>query len=300
MREPICVRCGRPTLDGYACTPCTGRAAAQLAEIRDMVGAARDIATGQARHGGTGGSGKPGSRMPLDLGATARLDAVERELTGWARHVIETRGGGIAFPPDEDRISVLANWLDSHLEWMRHRAEVDEFLTDVEACLRVVRGLARGPAPQRYLGPCGAVDPDAIGVHASDGSLAYADDPMPTNVQPLAPCDGDVYAREGASSGRCRVCSAEWSSATRRAWLDAEARSWAYTATEIADAYPIKANTIRQWLSRGLLTTHGELSGRPLMLLGDVLDLAAGDAARREEARSRRAARVAEDERMSA
>lgn len=24
-----------------------------------------------------------------------------------------------------------------------------------------------------------------IGVHGSDGSLAYADDPMPTNVQPL-------------------------------------------------------------------------------------------------------------------
>ena len=30
-------------------------------------------------------------------------------------------------------------------------------------------------------------DPEPIGVHASDGSLAYPDDPMPLNVLPLPP-----------------------------------------------------------------------------------------------------------------
>lgn len=278
-----CLRCGRPTPDGYVCVAETAKAAAQLAEIRDMVGAARDIATGQARHGAGGGSGKPGSRLPFDLGATARLDAVQGELTTWARRIAEERSGvdWHATGPGE-LIAWAARYLEANLEWMRHRAEVDAFLVDVEACGRVVRGLARGPAPQRYLGPCGAP--------------RWCCDRGDHEGHNEEPCDGDVYAREGASSGRCRACSAEWSSATRQAWLDAEVRSHAYTATEIADAYPIKANTIRQWLSRGLLTTHGELGGRPLMLLGEVLDLAAGDAARREEARSRRAARVAESE----
>jgi hypothetical protein len=178
-----------------------------------------------------------------------------------------------------DPIIDAIQFLTGQLEYARHQPWVDEFLTDVEASVRVLRGLVRGPAEQRFMGPCGAaiVDWDR-------------EDCANTGV---STCDGDVYARQGASAGRCRTCGAEVDAGERRAWLDTEVRSHAYTAVEIADAYPIKANTIRQWLSRGLLTTHGELGGRPLMLLGEVLDLAAGDAARREEARATRARRTA-------
>ena len=180
-----------------------------------------------------------------------------------------------------DAIIAAARFVADNLEWLRHRQECDEVLTTIDACARVVAGIARGPAPQKYLGPCG--------VTWDIGTLGDPDQTLT--------CDGDIYAREGAQNGRCRLCGAEVASEDRRAWLDAEVRAHAYTATEIADAYPIKANTIRQWLSRGLLVPHGELSGRPLLLLGDVLDLAAGDAARREEARASRARRA---ERMSA
>jgi hypothetical protein len=173
-----------------------------------------------------------------------------------------------------DPIIAAARFVAENLEWLRHRQECDEALTTIDACARVVAGIARGPAPQKYLGPCGAE------IEWATGTMVVT-----------AICDGDIYAREGASVGRCRLCGAEVASEDRRAWLDAEVRSHAYTATEIADAYPIKANTIRQWLSRGLLVAHGELSGRPLLLLGDVLDLAAGDAARRETARAERARR---------
>ena len=300
-----CVRCGRPTADGYACVDETRKAAEQLRQIVDMVPAARDVAHGFDRRGASGSGGKPASRLPLDLGATSKLDAVERELGTWARHVAAERGVplGVTFcawcvvpeAPDpkahpggaashgggDDVVAVLAGWLAEHLEWWRHRAEVGEFLTDVAACARVVAGIARGPAPQRYLGPCGAVRmlPDPV-----DDEFEYED----------YPCEGDIYAREGAQNGSCRLCGAQVSTDARRAWLDAEVRSHAYTAAEIAAAYPsIKANTIRQWLSRGLLVGHGELSGRPLLLLGDVLDLAAGDAARRETARNERTRRAA-------
>lgn len=92
MSENLCGRCGRPTPDGYACSSCAYRAGDQLHEIADMAPAARDVAHGFARRGSGGGSGKPGSSLPFDLGATAKLDAVQAELTTWARHIAETRG----------------------------------------------------------------------------------------------------------------------------------------------------------------------------------------------------------------
>jgi hypothetical protein len=92
VSENLCVRCGRPTADGYACSGCAYRAGDQLHEIADMAPAARDVAHRTSRRGGGGASGKPGSSLPLDLGATSKLDAVEAELTTWARHISETRG----------------------------------------------------------------------------------------------------------------------------------------------------------------------------------------------------------------
>ena len=77
---------------GNACDWCVGRAAAQLETVIDTLPAARDIAQRQTSRGGGSGAGKPGSSLPLDLGATARLDAVQNALTTWARLVSEERG----------------------------------------------------------------------------------------------------------------------------------------------------------------------------------------------------------------
>lgn len=89
-----CVRCGRPMAEqAYADVHCRDRAAAQLAEIADMAQAARDVAYRlSATESGSGSAGKPGSRLPLDLAATAKCDSVTNVLTTWARHVAETRG----------------------------------------------------------------------------------------------------------------------------------------------------------------------------------------------------------------
>lgn len=178
-----------------------------------------------------------------------------------------------------DPIVIAAQFLAGHVEWMRHRPEADEFLTDIEACLRIVRSVARGPAEQRYLGPCGAA---IVNWDREDCSG--------TTVET---CDGDVYAREGAQRGRCSTCGAEVGAEERRAWLDGEVRGYAYTASEIVAAYPvIRRNTVNQWASRGRLVAHDhDGNGRARYNLGDVLDLAAGDAARREGDRATRARR---------
>jgi hypothetical protein len=270
-----CVVCTQPEPDAYACVRCgITKPTEQLTAIVDMVPAARDVAHRlSAATGGSGGSGKPGSTLPLDLGATERLNAVQGELTTWVRHITAERGG-TPRTVGSDPIIHSAWYLQSNLEWMRHRAEVDEFLRDVAACARVVARLARGPADRKYLGPCGAFPFDD------------------NNDQDDQPCEGDVYVRGEGSVGRCRECGAEVARADREAWLDAEVRQYAYTAGEIAAAYPIKRNTINQWASRGRLAAHDtDGNGRPRYNLGDVLDLAAADAARRAENESKRARR---------
>ena len=93
----------------------------------------------------------------------------------------------------------------------------------------------------------------------------------------------------------------------REAWLDGEVRGHAFRAAHIAEAYGIPVKTIRSWAtdrpetrnhegklvrsaSPARLRPHAhDRDGSPLFLVGDVLELAATDAARREERRSRRA-----------
>lgn len=301
----------------YACVHCgLDRPGRQLATIADMTGAARDVAHGFGRRGTGGASGKPGSRLPLDLTATSKLDAVQGSLTTWARHIADERGLEL---PDAliDPIVAAARFIERNLEWARHRPEVDEMLSDIDRCARVVQSLAKGPAAQRYLGPCGA----PLGVLPAPEH--YPDDALVTTE-----CGGDVYCREGAQHGACRTCGAEVSTAERQAWLDGEVRSHAFRAAHIAQAYGINVNTIRSWAARGNLPSYwrtsaglvtpwtdpeldpnlkgeamnarlGEISdeiearGGRLHYVGDVLDLAAVDAARRAEEQAKRARRAA-------
>jgi hypothetical protein len=110
--ENLCVRCGRPTPDGNACADETRKAAEQLRQLVDMLPAARDVAHGLSRRGGSGSTtGKPGSQIPIDLTAMAKLDAVQHELSGLVRLIAEERGVGypVAYAPD-DQIARHCGW----------------------------------------------------------------------------------------------------------------------------------------------------------------------------------------------
>jgi hypothetical protein len=285
MTDTRCVICDRPMPDqAYACERCgVTKPTEQLATIADMTPAARDIAHGLSRRAGGGSSGKPGSRLPLDLGATSKLDAVQAALTLAVDRTATIRGLTRPwFTHHGDPITAAAQFLLGHgnLEWARHRPDVDKLLTDIAAAARVVAGIARGPAAQRYLGPCGAQQWTKPGAETQASQVEgwY--------------CDGDVYAREGSPIGRCRTCEAEVSTDERRAWLDGEVRAHAFRATDIGKAYGVNTNTIRSWAARGQLVEHGrDRDDKPLYNVGDVLDLAAADAARRAEQQAKRARR---------
>jgi hypothetical protein len=298
----LCVRCGRPTPDGYACSSCANYTRRQLVGdpddddfigLADAAPVARDIANGQARRSCIGG-GAGGPGIPFDPDVLERLDAAQHTMSGWARHIGAERGIAIPFAggaPHLDQLALVAEWLPEHVEWMRHRPEADEFLTDVAACARIVVGIARGSTPKRYLGPCGALISPESDEQAQDGS--------PGTVE----CQGDVYAREQwdqkrrayvvEEHGRCQSCRTEVVTQDRQDWLDYQVRSYAFRAVEIAQAYGVNVNTIRSWAARGQLVPHGHDSdGRPLFNVGDVLDLAAADAARRATEQAKRARRV--------
>jgi hypothetical protein len=88
-----CVVCEkRPTPDGYACTWCANRTEGKLADIADLTPDARLVAAGLVRRGGGSGSNKPGSRSPLNDGATDAMQKIENDLVTWVRVICEQRG----------------------------------------------------------------------------------------------------------------------------------------------------------------------------------------------------------------
>jgi hypothetical protein len=314
MTAEICAVCEkRPTPDGWACAGCTARAGAHLTEIIELAPDARLVAAGLVRRGRGGSGGKPGSRPPLNDGATDVVDAVQNALTTLARDIAETRGAqfvSTAFAGHRaaDPLAEAAKWLGGQLEWLRHAVDEQGQAYAVQAFDEIgqsagrLRGLVNGPAEQRYLGPCGS-------------AVAWDDDG--TEVERDEPCAGDVFAPLGADKGTCRACKARWATAERRAWLDDEVRSWAFRPSEIDDAYGVSQDTIRSWARRtnrqtgefllasfwrtasGLVTPWEPTDdpdeirarGPRLHYVGDVLDLAAADAARRAGEQAKRARR---------
>jgi len=331
MSENRCVRCDRPTPDGYACSPCAYRAGDQLHELADMAPAARDVAHGLAHRGDGGGtSGKPGSSMPFNTMSTEKLTKIQARLSTWVREVAHARSRPIPAPRHlgDDQIVLWARWLAGHVDWMRKTDDAERFLIEVDECARAMWSVVRGPAEQKYLGPCGAVlsatampCPDECSCQSGPRtalSAACAGCWCLTACHPTVQtgaegeiCDGDVRAYDGAKVGRCRACGAEVATSEREDWLDGEVRQHAFRAAHIADAYDLNVNTIRSWATareelrdrEGRVTQYArparllahdhDFEGRPRYLVGDVLDLAAAEAARRATEQAKRARRAA-------
>jgi hypothetical protein len=251
--------CGRVLIDGYAHHHCMERTREHLATIGELLPVALDVAYGQTARSQTGGSGGGAEpRLELNLAAKARLDAVGNALTTWARHVAEERGVQV---PGGDPIMAASAWLSAHCEWMRHRAEIAEFVTDIEAAARVIRSVTSRARERIYLGPCGA--------------LVLTPEPWEPGTPASTECAEPLYGRLGASKATCK-CGAEHGVDQRIAERTALAHSYRYTAAEIEQAYggAIPASTIRSWRKRGVITAH-EQDGKRYYEVAEVLRLAA-------------------------
>lgn len=304
-----CVRCGRPCPDAYVCPACSYRAGDQLHTIADMADAARDVATRRAVRDVTAG-GAFESRLPLDLTATAKLDAVQNALTTRARDIAATRGMAVPDAGRRDPVAVAALFLAGHVEWMRHAWDGSEpyaqaAFAEIDACARVVAGIARGPADWEYYGKCEApaTAPEStlcpVDCECHTGPYAACSEPggcgsagCGRSVVTSEMCGGRLRARAGALSGSCAACGAPFNVAAYRQWQKDTVRAYAFTADEIRDAYGIAPGTIRVWVHRGKLAPHGtDAAGRQLFNLGEVLDVARYDVAQKETERAAKARR---------
>jgi hypothetical protein len=340
-----CLGC-QPRLaeDGLCCDQHVRWAAESLAEIIALTDDARAVAAGLVRHG-SGGGGKPGSRSPGNDDAMDVINAVSNALTTMARAIAEERGlqipsAALGDVSPADPLTRAAKWLTGQLDWLRHATDEQggpyaaSVFAEIRDCASRMRAVVEGPADRRYLGPCGA--PQWVENLGGEAGCRELEGP---------PCDGNVYARYGAPTGYCQTCGAQVNTDERRKWLDAEVRSRAFTAKDIADAYEINVKTIRSWATerqarydhsgtvvqaarpaklrtywrteagltvewadlvidphlegdelaerRAEVAAEIEARGDRLHYVGDVLDLAAVDAARREQARAERARRAA-------
>jgi hypothetical protein len=264
VTDTLCAVCAkRPTPDGYACSGCTSRAAGHLAAIIELAPDARLVAAGLVRRGGGGSGGKPGSRPPLNDGATDALHAVTNALTTLAREIADTRG--LQAPRDghthTDPLVMVCRWLERQLEWARHATDDQggayavQAFAEIEACASRLRGLVNGREPGRYAGPCGYVD--------EDGQL----------------CGEDVEARPGANHATCRACGSRYDVDERQAWMRGEIEDHLARPVEIAGVlmrlgFPVGYSTIAAYAAKGLLVPHGhDQKERPMYRIGDVLDL---------------------------
>ncbi|MET7949232.1 hypothetical protein [Micromonospora sp. NPDC005324] len=281
MTNP-CTLCDRPQPDtAAACQLCTDRAYRDLHDLADATPAARDVATGQSRHGTNGGGGSHEGRIPLNLSAGAKLDAVQNEITTWARSIAGDRER--PEPTGPDPLIAAARWLAGHLDWLRRQAHAADAYRDFRSASVIVRSVAAGPTERRWLGQCGAdLDDDQR-------------------------CPADLHARIGARIAVCRACGTRHDVRERRAYLDGLTGDQAYTARQISLAYPqIPEGTIRTWAKRGELIAelealpdgvegplwvHRDPGGRPRprYVLGEVLALAERKAVARAERESRQA-----------
>lgn len=257
MSTPTCVRCGSPLADGaYACARCSAVAARQLAEIVELIDAARDVAQRQARRGDrNGSSGKPGSQMPISLWDTERLNQVRDQLHRVGGKVWAIRNTYPPFATGVDPIAVIARWLPTQLDWLRHRSDADDTFATIAAAVRIIASVANGPTAGRYAGPCSTAGPDGKA------------------------CGEDVTARPGSAIGTCKACGAEYDVDEQQEWMRKEIEGYLARPAEIAGVllrlgFPIGYSTIAAYAAKGQIIAHGsDEKGRALFRIGDVIDL---------------------------
>jgi len=184
--------------------------------------------------------------LPYNELASQTVDSVRNTLVTWARVLQQERH---ETPPTD--MADLTRWVAGRLGWARYEVFADQLWPELDYAASLLWQVVDRPAGRRYLGPC--MEPDGYS----------------------GTCDADLYAHPAALTVTCPQCGTRHRVDDRRQWLRGLVLDYAYTATEIAAAYPVRADTIRQWASRGRLAQHGtDRHGRPTYLLREVLDLA--------------------------
>lgn len=288
--DTACDLCGNPVRDtAYVCPHCTTNTANYLRQVVTVAAEVETtvarLARYSDRHGRTQPDDDPDGRpdgglkvtpMLFDEGAKQRGDRASNDIVTWARHVAEERGVYPSMPTASfgplcgsqgvcrhescsliyrrsvpHPVARAATYLLGNLEWLRHRPEAEEALTQLAAAGAVLVRIVDAPPPLWYAGPC----------------WAMLDDEQ---------CVEELYARTDDGTVRCPACKARHDVRERRVWLLGEADDVLAHASLIAAALtvldrPVTSSMVRNYAARSRITAHGQDErGRPLYRVGEV------------------------------
>jgi hypothetical protein len=251
MSATPCVRCGRPTADGYACHGCAQGLAQVLTVAAGHAEDAEAVLARQTRYGagGRGGNDEP---LPVDLTAATRYRAVENAIGGWARHVSEATGDAIPPPvwPTLNTTAIAAQYLAARVGQLRGWPEAGEAFKELhDTCAQLSRLVDR-PADRDLVGMCD--------------------------------CGKTLYAASGRTVVQCPAvtCKLVWNVAESRDILRRALDGKLVTASEAARlaAYLDGDRTqdaIRKLIASraagGQLGAHGQIGDEPAYRFGEVV-----------------------------
>lgn len=300
---PTC-SCGKPTRHGLTlCAGCTKTVRIALENIADYHDDLETVRTRQTRYGsGAGGGSSTKGATPIGMdtrfgpgGRGSRAQDLTREtVVRWTRLVLDEHPG--ITPPLHDNLRACTAFLRRELGRITPRPDADDFLAQLLAVERALRGVVDRPAEGWYAGVCNAELAEHNGDTCACACHHSADDcdiPGGCGLNDIhVTCRRLLYAQPGQAFIRCRDCDTTWDVAERREYLLHEAEDRAATVETIVrivttlgdrDVRMSKISArVRQWAHRGRIHAVGTrvLDGRarPVYRVGDVLDLLADEA----------------------
>lgn len=240
----VCPVTGEPLAPGE--TIGRGAAARLRALVSDLPELMGDAAYALSVHRRGGGGGAVRDSRPLvDLSLLAEVDDMRDAVDAWVAAVREWACPAVVYRPGDwvAARAVLTQYADRLRRW----EHAPQLLDELAYALRRIEYLT-SPAREvrRYVGPC----PE---------------------------CGVDVMVRPDAAEAECPACGARFDVDEARAVLHERLlemhlpRESARRAAEVVAHRPIKADTVKKWVQRGLVVERVRPNGPPTVRVGDIV-----------------------------
>lgn len=286
----LCVRCGRPTPDGYCCSGCASELADALLVASGHAEDAEAVIARQTRYG-AGSRGGSEARLGYDPTASARYAAVIRTVGRVGQDLTESgvrppgpwraAAGPLCAPQrpgdqPRDRRREEPWYRCEHTSCMaiRDRTPPTPLAAELMWLTQCMRNLRRHPAADEHFKD----------LHDACAELArLVDRPADKELVGMCDCGKVLYAANGNSVVTCPTptCKLHWNVAESRNILRRSLDGKLVTAAEAArlSGFLDSDRTqdqirklINKWAQRGDLAAHGEIDGEPTFRFGDVFE----------------------------
>jgi hypothetical protein len=269
----LCVRCGRPAPDGYACRECGQELADALLGAAGHAEDAEAVIARQARYG-TGARGGSGDGLTYDPKRSETFTAVTLAICGWARIVVEETGRQPHWRPLSGPLCPPTGIRCDHdsCEGIRRRLPPSDIARDAAWLARQSGWLRKHPAAAEAFAE----------LHAACDQLArLVDRPADKELVGMCDCGRVLYAPHGKTMVTCPVltCQLRWNVEQSRDILRRALDDKLVTAADAARLaqYLDSDRTqdqirklINKWAERVLIEAHGEIGGEPTYRFSDI------------------------------